>query len=322
MNKPWLKTSLKFLVAISLLSWFLYNSDIKKTFENLSSLSFKVLAAAVILSLFYQIIKSFRWWLLLPQYTFIKLIVLNLISQFYSLFSAGQFVGEGAKIYILGKGQKDAGRIAMSVLIDKITGMIGQLIVAVFGLAFTKTSLPKSLSATFIAVAVLCLVLIFLIRIKFIYNFLTKILNSWFTGAVKLKRFIGWAIRLLEAWQSYSKRIKIIIVCLVLSIIFQLVQVGVYMILSHGLGINIFFLDWCWVLGILSGLLVLPITIGGLGVREGSLVGLLGLFMIAPEQALALSFSVFGVQLVLAVIGGIIEAKRIEMFKIRLPNKI
>ncbi|MDD4900816.1 MAG: lysylphosphatidylglycerol synthase transmembrane domain-containing protein [Patescibacteria group bacterium] len=321
MNKPWLKTGLKVLVAISLLSWFLYHSDIDKIFENLSSLSPRVLAAAIILSLIYQVIKSFRWWLLLTQYSFFKLIKLNLISQFYSLFSVGQFVGEGAKIYILGKGQKEAGRIAMSVLIDKITGMIGQVIVAIFGLAFTKTILPKSLTWTFIAAAILCLFLIFLIRLKFVYNFLSKILSDWSAVAIKLRRFVGWAIRLLEAWHSYSKKIKIIFVCIVLSMVFQLVLAGVYMILSHGLGINILFLDWCWILGILAGFLVLPITVGGLGVREGSLVGLLGIFMIAPEQALALSFSFFGVQLVLAVIGGMIEAQRIKMFKIGLPNK-
>ena len=313
MNKQWFKISLKVLVASSLLGWFLYNSDVSKIFENLSSLSFKVLATAIILSLAYQIIKSFRWWLLLPQYSFAKLIQLNLISQFYSLFSAGQFVGEGAKIYILGKGQKEAGQIAMSVLIDKITGMIGQVIVAIFGLAFTKTMLPKSLTWTFIVAAILCLVLIFLIRIKFFYNFLTKILENWLALAVKLRRIIGWAIHLLEAWHGYSKKIKIIFASIILSIVFQLILVGVYMILSHSLNISISFLDWCWMLGILAGFLVLPITIGGFGVREGSLVGLLGFFMIAPEKAIALSFSIFGVQLVLAVIGGIFEAKRIKI---------
>lgn len=206
MNKQWSKTGLKILVAISLLGWFLCSSDVKKIFENLSSLSFEVLAAAVILGLIYQVIKSFRWWLLLPQYTVVKLIELNLISQFYSLFSAGQFVGEGAKIYILGKGQKEAGRIAMSVLIDKITGIIGLVLVAVFGLAFTKTSLPKSLTLTFIAAAILCLILIFLIRLKFIYNFLEKFLSDWLAAAVKLRKFIGWTIRLLEAWYGFPKK--------------------------------------------------------------------------------------------------------------------
>lgn len=305
-----LRFILKILVAIVLLSWFLYKSDVNKIFENIYNLPLKILLSAVILDFIYLFIKSFRWQLLLPQYSIRQLVELSFISQFYSLISAGQFVGEAAKIYILGKGKKDAGQITMSVLIDKITGIIGLIIVAIFGLFFTPTILPKSLTWTFIVSAILCLVLIFSIRLPFIYNLLFKFLNSRLNKSIRLKKIFNSAINLLAAWHVYSKKIKYIFISIVLSVIFQLVLVGVYMILSYGFGISISFLDWCWLLGFITVLLVLPITIGGIGVREGSLVGLLGFFMITPEKALALSFSIFGLQLVFAAIGGIIEIKR------------
>lgn len=320
MNKLWLKMILKIIIASALLTWFLLKSDLRKIFENISDLSFVFLLEALILNLLYLLIKTWRWRLLLPQFSTVKLLQLNFISQFYSIFSAGIFIGEAAKVYIIGKGKKDAGQIAMSVIIDKITGTIGLVAVAIFGLIFTELALPRSLVLTFTAAAILFLIMIFFIRLRLVYKFLDQILKNRFARADKSKRFIGWIVRLFEAWHFYAKKMRIIFYSIILGIVFQLVLINVYMELGRGLGIDISFFDWCWILGILSGLLVLPITIGGIGVREGSLVGLLGLFSIAPEKALALSFSVFGVQLILAAIGGIIEARRTEIFKIKALN--
>jgi len=314
MNKRWLKTGLKISIAIILLGWFLYRSDLGKIFENLFNLPLLVFLAVVILNFFYIFIKSFKWRLLLPQCSIKKLLSLSLIGQFYSLFSAGQFVGEATKIYILGKDQKETGQTAMSVIVDKITGIIGLVVVSIFGLIFTDNVLPQKAIWTFSFIVLVCLVFLFLIRLIFIYNSLINFLDFCSIKAPKFKKICGWFIEIINAWHYFSKKFGVIFICVILSIIFQLILVGSYMILGWGLDINLSFLDWCWVLGIFFGLLSLPITIGGLGVREGSLVGLLGLFAVEPERALAFSFSILGMQLIFAVIGGILELKRTRLF--------
>lgn len=314
MNKKWLKTGLKISIAVVLLGWFLYRSDLGKIFENLFNLPFLVFSAVVILNFFYIFIKSFKWRLLLPQYPIKKLLPLSLISQFYSFFSAGQFVGEAAKIYILGKDQKETGQIAMSVIVDKITGVIGLVAVSIFGLIFTDNILPQKTIWTFSFIVLVCLVLLFLIRLRFVYNSSMNFFNFCSAKAPKIKKIAGWFIEVIDAWHYFSKKFRVIFVCVVLSVIFQLILIGSYVILGRGLGISLSFWDWCWVLGIFFVLTSLPITIGGLGVREGSLVGLLGFFAVEPERALAFSFSIFGMQLIFAVIGGILESKRTRLF--------
>ena len=76
------------------------------------------------------------------------------------------------------------------------------------------------------------------------------------------------------------------------------------------MNINIAMIDWCWILGLLSIALFLPITIGGIGVREGTLVGIMGSMGIAQEKALALSFVIFGTQIIVSLIGGVIAGFR------------
>lgn len=314
MNKTRLKLAAKIILAALLLNWFLRESDIREIYLSLRNLSGLFLIAAVSLSLANLLIKSIKWRLLLPHYSLLKLIKLNFISQFYAIFSAGFIVGEAAKVYIMGKGKEEAGLIAMSVIMDKITGIIGLIIVALFGVFFSPAMTSKKMIWLFAGMIFLFLVVIFLMRLKVIYDCLAKVLTRLKNRTVKAKKHVELFLKLLDAWQFYSRKIRLIFTSVFLGIIFQLVLAAVYFTLGKGLGVYVPFFDWCWILGILTAVVVIPVTIGGLGLREASLVGLLGYFMIAQEKALALSFSIFGVQLILAMIGAIFEVKRFGLF--------
>jgi len=50
-----------------------------------------------------------------------------------------------------------------------------------------------------------------------------------------------------------------------------------------------------------------PITIGGIGLREAGFVSLFSLYGITLEEAIIYSFATYGIQLMIASIGGIIE---------------
>jgi uncharacterized membrane protein YbhN (UPF0104 family) len=79
------------------------------------------------------------------------------------------------------------------------------------------------------------------------------------------------------------------------------------LILAKAIGINISYYDWCWVFGVISIVVLLPVTIGGVGLREGGFVLLLGYFGVQNDKALALSLSIFGLQITGALIGGAID---------------
>ena len=55
-----------------------------------------------------------------------------------------------------------------------------------------------------------------------------------------------------------------------------------------------------------SLVVIIPVTIGGAGLREGSLILILGWFNVPQEKALALSFTVLGIMILLSVVPGII----------------
>ncbi len=308
--KPWLKIGLKILFAVVLLSWFLSKSDVSLIFKDLLSLSGLIFLSALLLSLVNFILKSYRWHLLLPQYSFKTLLKLNFISQYYAFFLAGQLTGEVAKLYILGKGKPDSGQIAMSILIDKIIGIIGMVLVAIFGLIFSSQILPAGIFWSFMVLIIISLLLIFLVQLRFFYKIFEKAIAYLKIKISKLEKFWQKLKLAVDAWANYGKQRKVILIGVIIGVLFQLIAVAINIIIAKNFGWQISFFDWCWILGILSVALVLPITIGGLGLREGTLVGLLAIFSVSSEKALTLSFTLFGIQLILAVIGGALELTR------------
>jgi hypothetical protein len=69
--------------------------------------------------------------------------------------------------------------------------------------------------------------------------------------------------------------------------------------------------DLGWIRAVLDGVLTLPISIAGLGVRDASLVTLLTGLGVASSAALALSLVLLARTLLLALCGGLVEGLRI-----------
>jgi len=77
-----------------------------------------------------------------------------------------------------------------------------------------------------------------------------------------------------------------------------------YTIGGATMGIRAGFGDFVWIVALVALAQVLPITVAGLGVREGLFVFLLAQYGAPAETALALSLTVFSVTLLFALLGG------------------
>ena len=84
-------------------------------------------------------------------------------------------------------------------------------------------------------------------------------------------------------------------------------SISIIILFSHELGIILPLADWCWTVGLVSIAVLIPITFGGVGVREGTFAGVLSLQGVPIEKSIALSIAVFSISLLAAFIGGILE---------------
>jgi uncharacterized protein (TIRG00374 family) len=215
----------------------------------------------------------------------------------------GQVAGEAVKAYRLGKGRHNAEQIAASVMIDRITGFLGLLAVAVVGVALNSKGVRPQIFPALILAIVALLALLFTFHLPW----WTRILETRGNRGPRATRILGQLHRFLTAWKTYAQSPLLILASVLFGGCFQLLAVWINYQIGRELGLQVEFSDWCWVFAVVSIVTALPFTLGGLGLREGSFVGSLALLGIAPEKAMGVSFAVFSILLAGAAIGGVLD---------------
>jgi uncharacterized protein (TIRG00374 family) len=118
--------------------------------------------------------------------------------------------------------------------------------------------------------------------------------------------------KLLASLDGYKRiRQNALAVILFLSIVSHLFGVALYYFLALSVGIDIPFSAMGWIRSAALIVALLPVSLSGLGLREGAIFYLLGSAGVLGEKALAVSLLVFGVSVVmLGALGGILEGKQ------------
>jgi uncharacterized membrane protein YbhN (UPF0104 family) len=123
----------------------------------------------------------------------------------------------------------------------------------------------------------------------------------------RVERLVERCVRLLDAWKVYMRSSRTLLGVLFLGTVYQGIGVLIMAILARGVGIELPFCDWCWIFGLISLVVFIPVTVGGIGLREGGLIFLLGDLGLPNEKGLALALSILALQLFGALLGAIVD---------------
>jgi uncharacterized protein (TIRG00374 family) len=297
-------TILKFGLSGLLLYIFLRRTDFSGIISALSHFSFGLIACLTVLNIGAVFVTAWKWRLLLPEARFARLAAACFASYYVALLLPGQVAQEGAKAYYVSRERSlSRAKLAASLLVDKMASIIGLLLVGGVGLFLSQKRLPASLTALFVIVAVATLIGMFSLRLPAIYSWARGLCDSMGRRWPKQQRLALGLRHLFEAWHLYSRNLSVLAVNIVLSAAYQLVGVVMFYLVSRDLNVVVGFFDWSWITAGLTLALFLPLTIGGLGIREGALIGILQLYGYGAETAVAISLTAFSFLLMLAAIG-------------------
>ena len=299
----------KLLISAGLFAWLLMHSDLSRVVSSLQALTLGAVMEVAAMFLIAVAIGTFKWWLLIPKYRISQLFGLTFIGIFYSIVLPGQIAGEVVKAYRLGVGKLDAEAIAASVMIDKVNGLIGLLGLGIIGVACTKLAAPHALLGMFAIALTVGIVGLFSIHAPGLRHLVAKLVGRVDLSSTRLARIRSGFALFLSAWAQYARRPALMGATVVLSMGYHLLSIAMILVVAPYFNIHVPVTDWLWIFALVSVAVLLPISIGGLGVREGAFIGALGLFSVAPSSAMALSLTIFGSQLAAAFVGGSLELR-------------
>jgi uncharacterized membrane protein YbhN (UPF0104 family) len=219
-----------------------------------------------------------------------------LIGMFFNQTLPSTVGGDGMRIWRAHKAGLRLGPAASGVVLDRLAGMAGLLVVSALGLPVLFSIVGDSLARWAIPAVVVAGACGYAVLMTI--DRLPARLLSW--------RAFSWAVPFAaDARRVFLKR-RTSAVILGLSIINHLAIASLVLIIARGMGIAVGTLE-CLVL-VPPVMLVssLPISVAGWGVREGAMVTAFGFAGVAESEAVALGVLFGLVVLVVGLPGGLI----------------
>jgi hypothetical protein len=220
------------------------------------------------------------------------------IGSFFNTMMPSSVGGDVIKAYKLGKRTSSIEAFS-SVIMDRVTGLIAVVLIALFAIATAYEILPRF--AIMLAFFLIICFFVFLI-ILFKTDFFEKIIGTLFSRWNKPKKFLQDVVLSVK---SYKDK-KTLYAAMFISLVFHIMLILNNYVLSLALNLKINIIYFFIFIPIAEILVALPISIQGFGVRESSYAILFSSIGVSYAAAFSLGFLNQIVKVITSMIGGII----------------
>lgn len=235
-------------------------------------------------------LSSSRWRVLAEPLGFrapwLQFFKLYYVGLFFNLFLPTSMGGDVVRAWTLAGAKERRAQAFWSVISDRLSGLVALAVLACLATLLYDRPLPLWIPLTVWGLA------------------------GGLVGGYALLPWLGrFSPRLKAAAESLSvsrAHWRGWLLALGISVAVQSASVVQIALMGRSLGLDVPLLGYAVVVPLVSLLCMLPLSVGGMGVREGSLILLLAPFGVKEAGALALGLSWFAMNLVMGLAGGLV----------------
>ncbi len=304
-----LMTAFRLVVSLGALIYLIAVLDWQRLPYILVHLKLQYLWLAPILLLFSFYCLGFRWSILL-NYFGIQLakresFIYYLVGGFYNILLPGAMSGDVVRVGICSvKKHKPITIIATTALLERLFGLFVVLILGAVGTLFLSDKLRQQMGTTLVT-TILSVCAVTLLTMISLWLLMRLIPSTWLKFNPPRLRIVFRLVNIFNQLRQIP--LSIILATAGFSALAQLSDILASYLLAKTVLIDLPLLIFVVVIAIVYISTALPISLGGLGVREGVLVFLLARFGIHPSDAVTFSFVLYLNRVFIALIGGLIQ---------------
>jgi uncharacterized protein (TIRG00374 family) len=303
MRARWLKFSVRLAVSGLLIWWALRGVDVAAVGRTLSGVRYGWYGAALVLHVVGVLTSAFRWQLLLrAQGVPVPVGYLTtsyLVGFFFNNFLPGSVGGDVYRAWDTVRFSGDKARSFAVILVERATGLITLLCLA-SAVALGRVPVAGSRRTVWAAtIGVLVLGCAVLLALR---------LGERLPGKL---RGLGERIRSFRsAIVLYRERRGLLGGALALGLLLQLNYVLHFYLIGRALSLGLPFVVYLMTVPLVAVLLLLPVSINGVGVRENAYLFFFGPLGVSDSRIVAFCWASLAALLVFGVLGGALYALR------------
>lgn len=310
MRQRTFSTVLKIVVSVGLIIWLLARIGAQQIAGQIATANLWWILAAIAVFSLSNVLGSLQWYLLLRSkdlsLSFTRVLGFYHVGLFFNNFLIGNVGGDAFRIYDVSKETGDTTNAVSTVFFDRFVGFF---------------------TLTFIAMIVSLLWIQQLASMKTVYT-IAIVLAGWLFGILFLffesvaKRTSTWIARLLPRvvndklrdmyfeLNRFRHNKRLLISVLAVSFLVQLLRVLTHVLAARSVGVDNRIYYFFVFIPIIAMAASLPISLGGIGVREQSSVALFARIGVAANLVVAFEFIAYLVGIIASLPGGVVFVLR------------
>lgn len=284
---------LRLVVSAGLIGWLAWRTDWTSLGQALTHAHFALWWVALALYLITQAASALRWQLLSEPLGFQRRLSdyarMYFVGMFFNLFLPTSVGGDVMRAWQLRAGDDRRLPALLSVFVDRASGLFVLLCLGLAGALVSPVELPDSLRRAVYLTAGCAIV---------------GVVGMGFAG--KLGRHIERVKKFSAALNLYLMNPKLAFSSTALSLVIQAANVMVLWILSLALDLEVPVGYYVVAVPMITLMTVLPISLNGIGVREGGMILFLAPLGVADATAVSLAVLWFMVLTAASLVGGVV----------------
>ena len=302
-------TGLKITISIALIYWSLRAVELSEIFMAVRSSNVVLLIASFVLNLFgAAYLRALRWRMILRvqgvDASMAYLVKSYMVSFFFSNFLPSTIGGDASRVYDSWKAGNKKADALVSVFIDRFLGVVALMLIAAAILPLSRglaDKVPYLLLWTLLfTVGLLAVTYLIFVSSR------SRGLMAAVVSLPPLTKVRSPLDRLTAAFSTFEGEKVLLARTLGISLLLQAVIITHYFVIGLALGIELPLHTYFFIIPLAIVIMMIPISINAIGVRESTLVFLFSAYGIASSEALALSWLVFGMVVLTGLMGGLL----------------
>ena len=299
-----LGTLLKAGISLGLIALFLRRVEWQEVEAAVGSADWWLLFLAVLLFLVSNLLGAVQWGVLLRmqeiRLPFREVVLLYFVGVFFNNFMVGNIGGDAVRVYDLNRltGRGVSGFAA--TFLDRFIGLFTLICFSV--IAF---GLSPQLWGPALGVPILILGLGLLGLLSFGFSRRLSGLMLGIAGRIFPSRFVGLLEDIRQAFMLYRRAYGVLVRVGLVAVGVQCCRVGVYYAVGHALGQEVGFQNFLIFIPLIAIVAAVPVSFGGIGVRENMGALLFGRVGMAPAPALTMMFLGYLSGILASLAGGV-----------------
>ncbi|RJQ43040.1 MAG: UPF0104 family protein [Gaiellales bacterium] len=295
---------LKAAVSALLIGLLLWRVDTGEIAATLGEVSWGLLALGAGIFIVTNLVSAWKWGLVIraqgDRVAYGYLAALFYIGLFFNNFLPTNFGGDVVKAFKLSRMTGRAAEAAGSVVIDRVTSTIALLTIA---------AVPALFELRLLGARMALIVLAMLLAAALIVAFFASERFARRLSGLRIFSFDPMGVRrhlksFYYALHDFRRHRGTLAAVMLVSLVYQGLQIITVYVLALSLGIEVSLIYYFLFIPIVLAVGMLPVSLNGLGVREGAWVLLFGQVGVASAQAFTMSVLSFFVMTVVSLLGG------------------